>query len=173
MKLIFYYTNCVPEKILVSTYVTFHIFFPVDHMPVTLKTRKFDCQGDFKRLLTSRTYKTAKKLDYPVNVGRMISRETAMTKHIFVADIELYPSPNLISKFLDMIITNGPKEKTVYVLPIFEIDAESKIPRNKSELVNLIKISKVQIFHKKFCSPCHTVPEFEKWLKLPDDGGNL
>ena len=54
----------------------------------------------------------------------MISRETATTYFILASDIELYPSPNLIPKFLHMVSTYGLLEDTVYVLPIFEIERE-------------------------------------------------
>ena len=56
----------------------------------------------------------------------MISRETATTYFILASDIELYPSPNLIPKFLHMVSTHGLLEDTVYVLPIFEIEREHK-----------------------------------------------
>ena len=54
----------------------------------------------------------------------MISRETATTYFILASDIELYPSPNLIPKFLHMVSNHGLLEDTVYVLPIFEIERE-------------------------------------------------
>lgn len=52
-------------------------------------------------------YKAQKKLLYPVNVGRNVARETAQTHYILPSDIELYPSPNIIEKFLAMIADNS------------------------------------------------------------------
>lgn len=51
-------------------------------------------------------YKAQKKLLYPVNVGRNVARETAQTNFMLASDIELYPSPNIIEKFLAMIAEN-------------------------------------------------------------------
>ena len=55
----------------------------------------------------------------------------------------------------------------VYVLPIFEIEANMQLPNTKSELINLTKNSSVIVFHKNFCPACHTVPNFKEWLKSP------
>lgn len=51
-------------------------------------------------------YKTQKKLLYPVNVGRNIARDASMTHFILASDIELYPNPGLVRKFLEMIARN-------------------------------------------------------------------
>lgn len=51
-------------------------------------------------------YKSQKKLLYPVNVGRNIARDAAMTHFLLASDIELYPNPGLVRKFLEMIARN-------------------------------------------------------------------
>jgi beta-1,4-glucuronyltransferase 1 len=53
-------------------------------------------------------YKTQKKLLYPVNVGRNVARDASMTHFILASDIELYPNPGLVRKFLEMIARNDP-----------------------------------------------------------------
>lgn len=88
-------------------------------------------------------YKNEKKLLYPVNVGRNIARESAPTFYVFPSDIELYPSPNLPTKFLEMIrrrdqpALHKPNPK-VFVLSIFEVDEKSQPPNNKTHLVCLV-----------------------------------
>lgn len=88
----------------------------------------------------AKMYKTEKKLLYPVNVGRNVARESAMTHYVLASDIELYPSPNLPTKFLEMIklrdqpALNKPNPK-LFVLPIFEVDENSQPPENKTLLV--------------------------------------
>lgn len=58
---------------------------------------------------SSALYKSKHKLLYPVNVGRNIAREAALTHFILASDVELYPSPDVIRKFLEMIARNeGP-----------------------------------------------------------------
>lgn len=87
-------------------------------------------------------YKSEKKLFYPVNVGRNVARESAVTHFVLASDIELYPSPNLVNKFLEMIrrhdqpalFTPNPK---VFVLSIFEVDEKSTPPQNKTSLVRI------------------------------------
>lgn len=54
----------------------------------------------------SQLYKSQKKLLYPVNVGRNIARDASMTHFILASDIELYPNPGLVRKFLEMIARN-------------------------------------------------------------------
>lgn len=74
-------------------------------------------------------YKAQKKLLYPVNVGRNVARETAQTHYVLASDIELYPSPNLITLFLEMI-------------------ADSKGPLvTKKPKVNEQNGDEVQVFH--------------------------
>jgi beta-1,4-glucuronyltransferase 1 len=57
-------------------------------------------------MTSSQLYKTQKKLLYPVNVGRNVARDAAMTHFILASDIELYPNPGLVRKFLEMIARN-------------------------------------------------------------------
>lgn len=58
-----------------------------------------------------------------------------------------------------------PSTRTVYVLPIFEVDKSLPAPENKSELVTLLKKEKVVPFHKFVCPECHRVPKQDSWLK--------
>lgn len=92
----------------------------------------------------SKLYKSEKRLLYPVNLGRNIARESAVTHYVLASDIELYPSPNLPTKFLEMIRRKNqpsllqPNPK-VFVLSIFEVAETVQPPTNKSILV-IIKL---------------------------------
>lgn len=68
----------------------------------------FNCSVNppFFNVSSSQLYKAQKKLLYPVNVGRNIARDAAMTHFILASDIELYPNPGLVRKFLEMIARN-------------------------------------------------------------------
>ena len=68
------------------------IFVSLGHTPETLETTD-SCSDIIEDPSdnTKNTYRVKNGLDYPVNVGRMISRETATTHYIFAADVELYP----------------------------------------------------------------------------------
>lgn len=76
-------------------------------------------------------YKTQKKLLYPVNVGRNIARESALTHFVLASDIELYPSPLLAERFLNMIARNKPPlngtNPRVFPLSIFEVEGNQTV----------------------------------------------
>lgn len=95
-------------------------------------------------------YKAQKKLLYPVNVGRNVAREMAQTHYILPSDIELYPSPNITSKFLEMIAKNtGPllsKNPKVFPLHIFEVSANSQVPETKTMLKNMLSNGKLNSY---------------------------
>lgn len=63
--------------------------------------------------------------------------------------------------------------RTVYVLPLFEVDKSLQAPENKSELVALFKTQKVVPFHKFVCPECHRVPKQDDWLKYVPDNNTL
>lgn len=122
-------------------------------------------------------YKTQKKLLYPVNVGRNIARDAAMTHFILASDIELYPNPGLTKKFLEMIARNDKtmqrKSPRVFPLSIFEVDSASQVPRDKTELQELLRTGKAIPFHKRVCSSCHGVPKSKEWMTANETEGTF
>jgi len=166
---IFYYRDCSALK-LVRDLVTFHLFFEEGHVPenfttvANLKNKSGNCSSAFSWEEEYVTYKIRNNLDYPVNVARNVARETAQTHFVFASDIELYPAPNTIPTFLEMVQRG--EERTcpqVYVNPIFEIKANATLPNNKVELLEMLGNGSVIPFHKHICAYCHTVPNFKKW----------
>lgn len=121
-------------------------------------------------------YKTQKKMLYPVNVGRNVARDAALTHFILASDIELYPNPGLVNKFLRMVARNeGPLKNSkprVFPLPIFEVDESVAVPRDKTELQDLFRSGKAIPFHKKLCPSCHGVPKGTQWM-VANDTDNL
>lgn len=123
-------------------------------------------------------YKVEKNLTYPINVGRNIARNAALTYYVFVSDIELYPSPDVPKKFLEMISENlstlqtlNPAGRVVFPLSIFEIDARYEVPWNKTKLLELIRMKIVNRFHKNICSKCHRIPKALEWETMEETGG--
>lgn len=166
---------------MVKLLATFHIYFDNDHfpkeIPLTTKvaTSNHDCEitPPFKlNNNDTERYKTEHNLFYPVNVGRNVARDAALTHFILASDIELYPSSGLVDKFLKMIERNEErgllKNFRVYPLPIFEIDETKVHPQNKVELLQLIKEKMAFPFHESICRICHAVPGYEEWLKIED-----
>lgn len=121
-------------------------------------------------------YKTQKKLLYPVNVGRNIARDAAQTHFILASDIELYPTPGLAKKFLEMIARNDAplqrKNPRVFPLSLFEVDSALQVPRDKTELQELLKAGKAIPFHKRVCSSCHGVPKSKEWMAANETDGS-
>lgn len=175
LKTIKYLRECTTP--LVSKLVTFHLYFPARHVPkhIPKPSEIFKSPTNCSILppwsnVTARsTYKSQKKLLYPVNVGRNIARQTALTHYILASDIELYPSPGVITDFLDMVQRQDPpllhKKPKVFPLSIFEVEANMNLPRDKTELVAMLKNGSAIPFHKKVCAGCHNVPKSKEWMK--------
>ncbi|XP_011055253.1 PREDICTED: N-acetyllactosaminide beta-1,3-N-acetylglucosaminyltransferase [Acromyrmex echinatior] len=174
-----YSRNCGSP--LVSQLVTFHVFFSSKYVPKVIPPSEkiasdtYNCSlgPPWVNVSLAKMYKNEKKLLYPVNVGRNIARESAPTFYVFPSDIELYPSPNLPDKFLEMIrkrdqpALHKPNPK-VFVLSIFEVDEKSQPPNNKTRLIQMLKAGTAIPFHKKLCSGCHNVPKSKEWQEAPE-----
>ncbi|XP_003702509.1 beta-1,4-glucuronyltransferase 1 isoform X1 [Megachile rotundata] len=177
-----YSRNCGSP--LISQLVTFHVFFSSKHVPKVVPPSEkvmsdtYNCSlgPPWVNVTFSKMYKNEKKLLYPVNVGRNIARESAPTHYVCASDIELYPSPNLPAKFLEMIRRRDqlslykPNPK-VFVLSIFEVDEKSQPPNNKTQLAQMLKAGTAIPFHKKLCSSCHNVPRSKEWQEAPETEG--
>uniref|UniRef100_A0A8W7PJM2 Beta-1,4-glucuronyltransferase 1 n=1 Tax=Anopheles coluzzii TaxID=1518534 RepID=A0A8W7PJM2_ANOCL len=152
-----YLRDCIPESHLVPK-----------HNQVLDTPYNCSLAIPYFNVSAAQLYKTQKKLLYPVNVGRNIARDAAMTHFLLASDIELYPNPGLVHKFLEMIARNEPvlqrKNPRVFPLPIFEVDNNSPVPRDKAELQELLRSGKAIPFHKRVCSSCHGVPKSKEWI---------
>jgi hypothetical protein len=168
-----YLRDCTDS--LVKEYVTFHIYFSTKHVPKEVPRHNhvfaepFNCSSSppFANVSSDQMYKSQKKLLYPVNVGRNVARETAQTHYVLPSDIELYPSPNIIPQFLEMIADNsGPllsKNPKVFPLHLFEVSANQQVPDSKTKLKEMLANGTAVPFHKKLCPGCHSVPKAKEW----------
>ncbi|XP_054742232.1 beta-1,4-glucuronyltransferase 1 [Anastrepha obliqua] len=171
-----YLRDCLPESHLVRAFATFHLYFSTKHIPKqvmkqadVLKT-PYNCTipPPYFNISSGHLYKSQKKLLYPVNVGRNIARDAALTHFILASDIELYPNPGLVKKFLEMIARNEAylrrKAPRVFPLPIFEVEANVSVPHDKTELQEYLRTGKAIPFHKRVCASCHGVPQSKEWM---------
>lgn len=107
-------------------------FFQIPNVD-NLLTTSYNCSNEPPYVVDSTTtYMKQKSLLYPVNVARNVARDAALTHFILPSDIELYPSPNLISRFLNMIARNAKPLNTstnprVFPISIFEVDASVQV----------------------------------------------
>ncbi|ENN82025.1 hypothetical protein YQE_01600, partial [Dendroctonus ponderosae] len=120
-------------------------------------------------------YKTKHELLYPINVVRNVAKLAAQTYFVFPSDIELYPTRNFISLFLNFVQENmdlfRTGNKNVFVLPIFEVMENQHVPENKTELLRMLKKKTAIIFHQSVCIVCHRVVESEKWVRSNETEG--
>ncbi|XP_043064720.1 beta-1,4-glucuronyltransferase 1 isoform X1 [Drosophila ficusphila] len=171
-----YLRDCLPGSHLVRAYTTFHVYFGTKHIPKAvpkphevLKTG-YNCTlpPPYFNVSSGHLYKAQKKLLYPVNVGRNIARDSALTHFILASDIELYPNPGLVKKFLEMIARNEQylrrKAPRVFPLAIFEVEENSPVPHDKTELQEFLRTGKAIPFHKRVCASCHGVPKSKEWM---------
>lgn len=165
---------------LVSELVTFHVFFGSRHVPKqvpsaeSVMTDSANCSvpAPWVNVSSTALYKTKAKILYPVNIGRNVARDSAVTHYILPSDIELYPSPGLIQNFLDMVRRQEPPllhaNPKVFPLPIFELEKGVELPANKTQLVAMLKNGTAIPFHKKLCPGCHNIPKSKEWLAAPE-----
>lgn len=138
---------------------------------------EYDCfkGAPFYNYNSSKMYKTKHELLYPLNVARNIARDSAQTHFVFPSDIELFPSPNFIDKFLGMVRQNpdlfADDQRNVFVLPVFEVTSNVKVPTSKTELQTMLSNGSAIIFHKSMCAHCHTVIGSDMWIKTKETPG--
>ncbi|XP_026724825.1 uncharacterized protein LOC113491848 [Trichoplusia ni] len=119
------------------------------------------------------THRKSTLMVYPINVGRNVARNASLTNYFLVSDIEMVPSYNLAPKFLKMIrklMGNEKRDsgcvfaKTVFVVPLFEVERGEKIPHDKATLIQMIATNRAMYFHQKVCSHCQRFPGLQTWL---------
>ncbi|XP_072945624.1 beta-1,4-glucuronyltransferase 1-like isoform X2 [Epargyreus clarus] len=119
------------------------------------------------------TFRREKNMIYPINVGRNVARNASRTNYFIVSDIEMVPSDGLAPKFLTMVrklMGNKKRDegcifaKTVFVVPLFEVERGEEIPRDKDTLVRMVATNRAMYFHQRVCSHCQRFPGLQTWL---------
>ena len=108
---ILFLRNCHVKSFLIQQFVTFHIFFEAQFLPKNIPHAFSAVERDYKCPVSEpfvnfpheKTFKAMNNLSYPVNVGRNLARDAALTNFLLASDIELIPSIGLVDNFLDMI----------------------------------------------------------------------
>ncbi|XP_025837228.1 beta-1,4-glucuronyltransferase 1-like isoform X1 [Agrilus planipennis] len=167
---------------LVTETVSFHLFFQMTYFPdKNLANEKFssgkavNCslKPPYETYSSGQSFKDKHNELFMVNVARNIARKMSETHFILSADIEMYPSLNISSRFLHMISKEDPetysKQPVVYAIHAFEVNEGVKPPLNKSELREMIHNKTAERFHFKVCGKCHNFPHFESWLSIDSE----
>ncbi|KAH7959808.1 hypothetical protein HPB49_013969 [Dermacentor silvarum] len=125
-------------------------------------------------------FRKAHHIPYPINVLRNLARRRARTRYILASDIELYPSANVIPRFLNLVAERRRRNATVartpqvFVLPVFEVGAKQRPPLTKRVLVEMMRNKTAVFFHKWICDQCHRFPKREEWVNyVPADENQL
>lgn len=61
----------------------------------------------------------------------------------------------------------------MFPLSIFEVDSSVAVPRDKTELQELLRTNKAIPFHKRVCASCHGVPKSKEWMAANETDGEL
>ena len=80
---------------------------------------------------------------------RNLARKAALTAFTFVADVDILPSPGFahaLRTALPRIAENC--AQCAFVVPTYEVEAAAKFPRDKDELLRLVKMGKARPFHE-------------------------
>jgi hypothetical protein len=104
---IFYLKYCHEFSFLVRQLATFHLFFDESLLNVTDITHSASKCSDseqFLKISSNETFKARNNISYPINAARNVARSAATTHFVLVSDIELYPNPNFINEFFEMIL---------------------------------------------------------------------
>lgn len=177
--------RCMPEM----SKVSIHYVFPINRPPYIRnllninykcslrETSSYPLQSSSSSSSSSSlsliTYRNLYKLSYPINVCRNVARNAATTHYILASDVELIPSEYLATSFINLIIRQYSNiglihPSHVFVVPVFEVEVFEKVPRDKQQLIKLVKDEKAVYFHRHVCSHCQKFPGLEKWLQNKD-----
>ncbi|CAL1287066.1 unnamed protein product [Larinioides sclopetarius] len=110
---------------------------------------------------------------YPNNLLRNVARRSALTEFVFMIDIDMVPSEDLHSDFLQfakekkLFSDSNKDDKTVYVVPAFEVKEDGSIPRTKSALLQQVETMEARPFYFELCWKCQKHTDYEAWQKEP------
>ncbi|XP_043669492.1 beta-1,4-glucuronyltransferase 1-like isoform X1 [Vespula pensylvanica] len=152
--------------------VSVHLIFPARRVPSLDRAyqEQADCTASDLQWREMETERWKSGMTYPINVARNVARTSANTARVLVSDIELLPSERLASGFLAMVHDRPPKLGVVFVLPVFEIDANEQPPSTKKELLSAAKAGLAVYFHRFLCPHCQRFPGLTRWMVRTDPG---
>lgn len=157
---------------------------PVINTPLVLPT-EFSCPSLEKDLQDNKETLTNYDLSgikYPNNLLRNVALSNSRTKYVFTIDIDMLPSSNLhrdFSAFIEshyLSQTDKTKvldDRTVFVVPAFEVKPEFPAPAEKLQLLRLWQNRSLRPFYWETCWKCHRWTDYEAWRNLTLGGSPL
>ena len=179
VKYIQYLRSCHPA---IDQQVSFHLLYPHEY-PGQLNMRDYDeiavdCQNPrevLQSMLISRGERMMQWREtyrYPQNHLRNVVKRACQTNFTYILDIDMIPNPEMsdqLETFLSHDQVSRQCVKCAFVTPTYEIEDDiSHLPRNKSELIHLIKADKARPFHIEFFHLNQLSSNLSRWQQLPD-----
>ena len=147
--------------------VTFSLVFPLNSptSPKIVPTSdSTPCEQIFSG--TSRSNYDFGGIQYPNNLLRNVARRSVRTKFVMVLDVDILPSSGLneaFAQFSEKLETqkgNPIDEKTVWVIPAYELKDGATFPQDKEQLLLMRKEETVRPFYKELCWKCQVRLKF-------------
>lgn len=143
----------------------FHLVYPYTHEPAfsaeILDSMSFN-GGDYchQAIHTIENYEGTNYalagIEYPHNTLRNVARKAVKTNLFFLVDVDTFPNVGLRDFFLQFFgKLDRENEKTLYIVPAFEIKENFPAPSRKSQLVQQVDKGIVRTFHSETCKSCH------------------
>ncbi|XP_033736299.1 beta-1,4-glucuronyltransferase 1-like [Pecten maximus] len=178
IKAILYFHKCFNK---IRKNVFLNIIYPIDRPPLRsdieqIPHEETNCDMPFKDLKTTNNKNYAVSgIEYPHNILRNFALKGANTPYVFVVDIDMIPSSNLLQKFRTFLKRykssdeQSPKQdKVAFVVPSFEAKESIKIPETKEMLLTQMKSNNVRPFYVEACQRCQKQTRYNEWKKLVD-----
>ncbi|XP_071548727.1 beta-1,4-glucuronyltransferase 1-like [Panulirus ornatus] len=152
--------------------VTFSLIFPLNsptspHLTPTSNTTP--CEKIFSEI--DQVNYDIKGIQYPANLLRNSARKATITPLMMVIDIDIVPSSGLHDAFVsyanekNLFGENSGEEKTVWVVPIYEIKESAGIPKTKQDLLKMRENGTARPFYQETCLNCQRYTNYEAWEK--------
>ena len=98
------------------------------------------------------TQNYAGDIPYPHNVARNAARRGVATEFVFLVDIDVMPSIGMHGDFLDFarnqgVFDNPAYDRTVFVIPCFELQYGLECPDDKNQLNKKAEEGIIRPFH--------------------------
>ena len=129
---------------------------------------------NFTRSLSQQRRRADYTLDgikYPNNLLRNVALRNARTRHVLPIDIDMLPNEGLHGDFVRYLHRNNDSaadQRTVYVVPVFEIRAHVAPPRDKMALLSLWRARLARPFYYELCAKCQRPTNYRMWANLSD-----
>ena len=163
--------HCFPD---VRETVSIHLVTPLTSkgIPLIQSLNNMSCDtyrrtGFHRSNLNTTTavnYAVASK--YPNNLLRNVARYAARTAYVFVIDIDMLPNVGLHKNYTNFLKRTTSDNKTVHVIPSFEINTDTAIPKQKDELLEMWRKELLRPFYYELCWKCQRYTGYDRWQNL-------